>query len=64
MLTRVKNWFAGKKTILVAIAGAIGAIAAWSVDEVTTKELLVSLFVVVELIFIRLGIKKAGNKDT
>jgi len=58
----LKDWLAGKKTYLAAIAALLSAIAAGIDAYVNGQpinwELLVSAFIALALIFLRQGIKK------
>lgn len=61
ILEDVKNKVSGWKTIITAVAALLTAIAAWAAGELSNMQLAVAAFAALEVIFIRLGINKAGK---
>lgn len=57
-MTKVKEWLAGKKTYLTAIAGLITAVVAWSTGEIGDVDALVAIYACIQTCWIRAAIKK------
>lgn len=59
MLSGIREWLNGKKAILTAVVGILTALIAWAAGEISTVILVTAVWVALEAIFIRLGVKKA-----
>jgi len=59
-MDKVRTFLAGKKTYLLAIAGALMALVAWSVGEMDTKTLIEALFAAAMGSTLRAGISKGS----
>lgn len=59
MLDALKNFVSGKKTILTAIVGMIGAIIAWGDSSIDAPTALGMIWAGLLVIFQRLGTQKA-----
>lgn len=59
MLTKIKDAIRGKKVYILGCVAVVTTIVAWACDEVTGGECLAALFVAVQTILLRAGIKKA-----
>lgn len=57
-IAAIREFLAGKKTYLTAIAGLITVIVAWSTGELTGLQFAQSAFVLLQTMFIRAGIAK------
>ena len=55
----IRQWLAGKKTYLLAVAALIGTAVAWGEGTITNIEAIVAAYVELTTIFIRAGIAKA-----
>ncbi len=60
-----KIWAAirGKKTYLLGVAAIITTVVIWATGEITSVQAATALFVELQTIFIRAGIKKAEFVD-
>ena len=61
-MEKLRLFLAGKKTYLLAAAGAITSIVAWSAGEVTLMQALIGMFGSLGLGTLRSGVKKESGK--
>lgn len=64
MFEKIKGFFSGKKTYLLALAGICTAIVAWVNGELTDFQVITAVWAAIQSAFIRMGVKKAGELQT
>ena len=58
MLTAIKDAISGKKTYILGCVAVVSAVVAWAVGELTSLQCISAVFVAVQTMFVRAGIKK------
>lgn len=61
-LQRIRDAVDGKKTIITAIIGILTAALAWGAGELTDWQALAAVWVAVQIIWVRTGIKRDTKK--
>lgn len=59
-IQRIQDFLAGKKTYLLAIVAIITALVAWSEDGLSLTELITAVFIALQTMFIRAGVRKVA----
>ena len=59
MLTKIKEAISGKKTYVLGCIAIATTIVTWASNEVTDVQCITAVFVALQTMFIRAGIKKA-----
>lgn len=62
IFSRFRKLVSNYKTYATATAGILTALVAWSSDTITATELVVTIFVALQVIFIRAGISKVAEQ--
>ena len=58
MLAKIKEMIKGKKTYILGSIAVVTAIVTWASNEITGVQLVTAVFVALQTMFIRAGIKK------
>ena len=61
-MNKIREWLRGKKSYMVAGIGLLGAVVAWSENEISGTGLLAALWAAIQTCFIRAGISNAITK--
>jgi len=59
MLAKIKEAISGKKTYILSCIAIATTVVAWASNEVTGTQCITAVFVAIQTMFIRAGIKKA-----
>ena len=55
-MNRIRAFLKGKKSYIVAVIGFLGAVVAWSENEISGTGLLTALWAAVQTCFLRAGL--------
>lgn len=58
MLTKIKDAISGKKTYILGCVAIATTLVAWAAGEITDVQCVTAVFVALQTMFIRAGIKK------
>ena len=58
MLTKIKEFLAGKKTYIAGIIGILGAVLAWGTGEMTLVQAGTAIWAACTAMFIKAAVKK------
>ena len=61
-MNRIRAFLKGKKSYIVAVLGFLGAVVAWSENEISGTGLLSALWAAIQTCFIRAGISNEVAK--
>ena len=61
-MNRIRAFLKGKKSYIVAVLGFLGAVVAWSENEISGTGLLAALWAAIQTCFIRAGISNEVAK--
>lgn len=59
-ITKIRDFLAGRKTYILAVVGALTAVAAWSTGEIDGEKLVVALYAAATAASMRAGVAKSG----